>query len=76
MKVVIINKNENLGVNIKLTNKIENCFCGRYAPYIINSGSDIKEGRHVGLLLLGEKNPELINKIINLIKNESRKNLG
>ena len=76
MKVAIINHNPMLGINSSISNKICDSFCGRYIPYKIRETDDIADGKHVGVFFLDEKNPELVNKILNLIKNESRKNLG
>ena len=76
MKIAIINHNPILGINSSISNKIYDSFCGRYVPYKIREVKDIENGKHVGVFFLDEKNPELVNKIINLIKDESRKDLG
>ena len=77
MKVAIINKNPFIeSANEKISSKIYNVFCGRYVPYKVQDLKDIQEGKHVGIFFLAEKNPELVNKIINLIKDESRKDMG
>ena len=77
MKVVIVNHNGFVeSANEKISNKIEQCFCGRYVPYKIQKSGTFQDGKHVGIFFLDEKNPELVNKIINLIKDESRKNMG
>ena len=55
-----------------MAQKIENVFCGRYVPYQVSDVDKIEDKKHVGIVLMDETNPELINKIINLIKNESR----
>jgi hypothetical protein len=77
MKIAIINHNNHLeSANSKISHKIYNVFCGRYVPYKISKGDTIEEGKHVGVFFLAEKNPELVNKILNLIKDESRENMG
>jgi hypothetical protein len=77
MKIVIVNHNGFIeSANEKISNKIEKCFCGRYVPYKIQKREAFQDGKHVGIFFLDEKNPELVNKIINLIKDESGKNLG
>ena len=77
MKVAIVNHNSYIeSANEKISNKIEKCFCGRFVPYKIQKDEAFEDGKHIGVFLLDEKNPELINKIINLIKDESRKNMG
>ncbi len=67
MRIAILN-----GPNLKMAQKIENVFCGRYVPYQVSDVDKIEDKKHVGIVLIDETNPELINKIINLIKNESR----
>ena len=77
MKIAIINNNPFIeSANEAISNKIYNVFCGRYIPYKVKDLKDLKEGKHVGVFFLAEKNPELVNKIINLIEYESRKDLG
>ena len=77
MKIAVINKNPfDESANERISNKVYNSFCGRYVPYKIQNIEDIQEGKHVGVFFLAEKNPELVNKIINLIKDESRKDMG
>lgn len=68
MRIAILN-----GPKFNMAQKIENVFCGRYVPYQVGLDVDkIEDKKHVGIVLIDETNPELINKIINLIKNESR----
>ncbi len=67
MRIAILN-----GPKFKMAQKIENVFCGRYVPYQVSDVDKIEDKKHVGIVLIDETNPELINKIINLIKNESR----
>ena len=74
MKVAIIDHQVETGGT--LVNKVCNCFCGKYAPYKVRNVNEIKEGSHAGVFFIDEENTELVNKILNLIKNESRKNLG
>lgn len=74
MKVALIDHQIETGGT--LVNKVSNCFCGKYAPYKVRDISDIKEGSHAGVFFIDEENKELTNKILNLIKNESRKDLG
>jgi len=76
MKIAIINSNIGIQADNKISDNIYYSFCGRYIPYKINNIKNIKKGKHVGVFILNENNPELMDKILNLIKNESRKNLG
>jgi len=77
MRVAIINHNSYLeSANTTISNKIYSAFCGRFIPYKRMKGEAFEKGRHVGVFFLDEKNPELVNKILNLIENESRKDLG
>ena len=76
MKIAIVNHNPVLGINNSISNKVYDSFCGRYVPYKVRDVKDIEDSKHVGVFFLDEKNPELVNKILNLIKNESRKDLG
>ena len=71
MKIAIVGS-----LHEEVSNKIADCFCGRYVPYNIQKSEAFRDGKHVGIFFLDEKNPELVNKIINLIKDESRENLG
>ena len=72
MKVAIINCPTEAGLSVRLYN----AFCAKWIPYHIEKVEEVKEGKHTGVIFFDEKNPELVNKIINLIKDESRKNLG
>ena len=76
MKIAIVNHNPVLGINNSISNKVYDCFCGRYVPYKVRDVKGIEDSKHVGVFFLDEKNPELVNKILNLIKNECRKDLG
>ena len=77
MKIAIINKNPFIeSANEAISNKIYNAFCGRYVPYKVQDIKDLQKGKHVGVFFLAEKKPELVEKIINLIEYESRKDLG
>jgi len=72
MKVAIINcpKENNLG------KRLYSAFCARWIPYRIDKGEPLKEGKHTGVMFFDDKNPELVNKIINYIEDEIRKDLG
>jgi len=76
MKIAIINNNIGIQADNKISDNIYNSFCGRYIPYKINDIKNLQKGKHVGVFILNEDNPEIMNKILNLIKNESRKDLG
>jgi hypothetical protein len=76
MKIAIINNNIGVSADNKISDNIYESFCGRYVPYKINNTNNLQNGKHVGVFILDEKNPELISKIIKFIENESRKNMG
>tara|TARA_R110001592_G_scaffold247748_1_gene509841 strand:+ start:1474 stop:1677 length:204 start_codon:yes stop_codon:yes gene_type:complete len=67
MRIAIINN-----ARPSANEKIKNAFCGKYVPYKINNIEEIEDKKHIGIVIIDKDNPELINKIINLIKNESR----
>ena len=77
MKIAIINNNHFIeSANEAISNKIYNTFCGRYVPYKVQDIKYLQKGKHVGVFFLAEKKPVLVEKIINLIEYESRKDLG
>lgn len=76
MKIAIINNNIGVSADNKISDNIYESFCGRYVPYKINNVDSLQKGKHVGVFILDERNPDLINKVIKFIENESRKNMG
>jgi len=76
MKIAVINNNIGVSADNKISDNIYESFCGRYIPYKINSVKDLQKGKHVGVFILNEKDPELISRIIKFIENESRKDMG
>ena len=72
VRVAIINCPRELGLHWRLINS----FCAKWIPYHIEDEGGLKEGKHTGVIFFDEKNPELVKKIINLIQDESRKNMG
>ena len=72
MRVTIINCPRELGLH----GRLRNSFFSYLVEYYIEDECVLKEVKQMVVIFFDEKNPELVKKIINLIQDESRKNMG